>query len=294
MVYTKRYTRKTPFGMKPKSQGRFNKYTKRYTRKKPASRMLTNPNYNKSKTFSNYVNQIAESKLLACVPENERQAAPIQVGAQATFISFNTGTNASFTDSLPVDGVLIGPGTGFDQRTGNYVYYKKTHGTIRTEMNAEANLPPTQFRMIIAKLRRQNSPEGQTANFAASGFLNNAGLPFGHSTGGTTGLDLMMQPLNKRQWVIYKDTKFILQAYNDFPSTPGVTNIIYSHYPACKDVSFNLPYYKKTYINAGSNLPEDLAYRYVIVTYGHTLGRSGILADAHEQSFRGTTSYSDI
>jgi len=266
-----------------------------YKRRPIPSRLASSrKGYTKSRALSSYISNVAESKLLACVQQDERQPFPIQTGAQATALSFNTGINPVFTSSVPIDGITVGPGTAFNQRTGNYVYFKKTHGVIRTEMNAEANLPPTQFRMIICKLRRQNSPEGVTSNWSTSGFLNSAGLPFGHETGGTNGLDLMSQPLNKRQWVIYKDTKFILQAYNDFPSTPGVTNIIYLHYPSCKEVSFNLPYYKKTYVNAGTNLPEDLAYRYIIVTYAHTLGRSGILADAHEQSFRGTTSYSDI
>lgn len=264
-----------------------------YKRRPVPSRLANSrKRYTKSRALSTYVSNIAESKLLACVQQDERQPFPIQTGAQATALSFNTGVNAVFTSSIPVDGITVGPGTAFNQRTGNYVYFKKTHGVIRTEMNAVANLPPTQFRMIICKLRRQNSPEGVTANWATSGFLNSAGLPFGHETGGTNGLDLMSQPLNKRQWVIYKDVKFILQAYNDFVGSG--TNIIYSHYPSCKEVAFNLPYYKKTYVNTGTNLPEDLAYRYVIVTYAHTLGRSGILADAHEQSFRGTTSYSDI
>jgi hypothetical protein len=55
----------------------------------------------------------------------------------------------------------------------------------------------------------------------------------------------------------------------------------------------NLPYFKKVYMTS-SNLPEDMAYRYIIVTYAHTLGRSGIPADSYEQSFRGTTSFADI
>ncbi len=283
-------------GTKPRSYRRVNRSGGKkpsYGRRKPAPSRFNNnrQRYRKSRSLSTFVNNIAESKLLACVQEDERQPAPIQTGAQAQFVSFNTGLTASFTDSLPVDGILVGPGTGFNQRTGNYIYYKKTHGTIRVEMNVGSNAPPIQFRTIICKLRRQVTPEGITPNAATSLFLDNAGTAFGHSTGGKTGLDLMMQMTNKRQWVIYKDMKYVLQPYNDFAA--GETAIIYNHYPASKEISFNLPYYKKVYMTT-SNLPEDMAYRYVIVTYAHTLGRSGIAANAFEQSFRGTTSFSDI
>jgi hypothetical protein len=253
--------------------------------------MLVNPKYKQTKQLSTYVNQIAETKLISCVPENERQPVPIQTGAQATFVSFNTGVTSLFPDSLAVDGISVPLGTAFNQRNGNYIYYKKTHFVIRTEMNATANAPPIQFRMIVAKLRRQNSPEGVTALWDTTGFLDSAGLPFGHGTSGKTGLDLMMQPINKRQWVTYCDKKFVLQPYNDFVGSG--TNIIYSHYPASKEIQMNLPYFKKVYMTS-SNLPEDMAYRYIIVTYAHTLGRSGIPADSYEQSFRGTTSFADI
>lgn len=279
---------------KPRTFRRRTTTTKKSTyRRRPVPSRFNNnrKRYQKSKSLSTYINNVAETKLLAAVEQNERQPAPVQTGAQATFISFNTGLNASFTSSLPIDGILCGQGTGFNQRTGNYIYYKKMHGVIRTEMNTGTNDPPIQFRTIICKLRRQNTPEGVTPSAATSLFLDNAGQPFGHETGGKTGLDLMMQMTNKRQWVIYKDMKYVLQPYNDFVS--GSTNIIYNHYPACKEVQFNLPFYKKAFITS-SNLPEDMAYRYVIVTYGHTLGRSGIPATTYEQSFRGTTSFADV
>ena len=261
---------------------------------KPASRqVVSRRKYYRNKVLSNHINNIAESKLLALAAQNERNPIPIQTGAQATFIAFNLGATAAFTGSVPLNGIQIAQGTGFNERNGNYVYFKKTHLVSRIEMNAAENAPPVQFRMIVAKLRRQNSPEGITASWQSSGFLDSSGLPFGHVTSGKTGLDLMMQPLNKRQWVIYCDKKFILQPYNDFPPQAGQTNIIYNHYPSQKELQFNLPYYKKTYINA-SNEPEDLAYRYIVIVYGHTLGRSGIVATSYEQNIRGTTSFADI
>jgi len=249
--------------------------------------------YNKNKVLSAHINNIAESKLLAVAQQDERQPIPIQAGAQATFVAFNMGTTPVFTGSVAIGGIAVNQGTGFNQRNGNYIYYKKTHLVSRIEMNIGANAPPIQFRQIICKLKRQNSPEGLTAVWNTSGFLDSSGLPFGHSTSGKNGLDLMMQPLNRRQWTIYCDKKFILQPYNDFPGAGTTTNIIYNNYPAEKEMHWNLPYYKKTYINV-SNEPEDMTYRYICVVYAHSLGRSGVNAAAFEQNIRGTTSFADI
>ena len=239
------------------------------------------------------MNMIGETKLTPTKSFDEKAPVPIQVGAQAYFFAFNVGSSAIFTSATPVDGITISQGTGFNERVGNYVYYKKTHFSIKLEMTtSDSGRPPTQFRMIVFKIRRQVSPSGLTANFSSDGFLRGDGLSFGHATTGVTGLDLMMQPLNKRDWIIYKDTKFVLQNYN---SLNGAPQLIYNHYPAYKDVQLDLPYYKKSYMGGNTGIsPTDLNFSYGVVIYAHTLGRDGIPADGFEVSQRGTTSFSDI
>lgn len=113
-----------------------------YRRTKPASRMVVNrKRYNKNKVLSAHINNIAESKLLAITQQDERQPIPIQSGAQATFVAFNIGNTAVFTGSVPIGGISVNQGTGFNQRNGNYIYYKKTHLVSRIEMNVGANAP---------------------------------------------------------------------------------------------------------------------------------------------------------
>lgn len=268
-------------------------YRKRSTVKRlPARGRFNRKRYTFNKKVGTMLNRYQENKLIACDPQSENQPTPIQTAAQATFIAYNLGTQAVFSGAITVGGINMSQGTQENQRVGNYAYYKKTHLTLRIEMNAGNNAPPIQFRVIVAKLRRYANPAGITPSFATSGFMEEDGTPFGHTSSNKSGLDLMMQPLNRRQWVIYKDHKFVLQPYNDLAS--GGTSIIYNNYPACKEMFLNLPHFKKTFFDGSTALtPNDLEFRYQVVIYGHSLGRSGIVANSYECSLRGTTSFSD-
>lgn len=268
-------------------------YRKRSSVKRlPARGRFNRKRYNFNKKIGTMLNKYQENKLIACGSQNETQPSPIQTGAQATFIAYNLGTQVVFNGATTIGGINMNQGTAENERIGNYAFYKKTHLTLRLEMNTGSNAPPIQFRVIVAKLRRYANPAGITPSFASSGFMEPDGTPFGHTTSGRTGLDLMMLPLNKRQWVIYKDMKFVLQPYNDLGTTS--TNIIYNNYPACKELFLNLPHYKKCFFDGPSAItPNDLEFRYQVIIYAHSLGRSGIVADSYECSLRGTTSFTD-
>jgi len=247
--------------------------------------------YGKRRTFGKQLNTLGETKLRPCDNLSEVPPNPIQLGAQAQFFAVNIGQNALFTNSNPVNGIQLGQGPAFNERIGNYVYFKKTHMTMRIEMNTKSSNPPIQFRLIMFKIRRSASPSGITPSWSTSGYLNTNGESFGHASIGTTGLDLMMFPLNKRDWVIYKDTKFLLQNYNDQGS--GGPAILYNHYPAQKQFQFNMPYYKKAHFPNGAISPDDLNFSYCVVIYAHTLGRDGFIPDSWEVTTRGTTSFCD-
>jgi len=248
--------------------------------------------YRKRRTFGRTLNSLGETKLRPCDDLSEVAPVPIQVGAQAQFFACNMGPSSLFTNSKRLQGIQISQGTAFNERIGNYIYYKKTHLTMRIEMNAKSSNPPIQFRLIMYKVRRAVTPSGITPVFSSSGYLNTNGDSFGHASTGITGLDLIMQPLNKRDWVIYKDTKFILQPYNDQEGTGPA--LVYNHYPAYKQFQFNMPYYKKAHFPGNSAItPDDLNFSYGIVVYAHTLGRSGFIPDSWEVTTRGTTSFCD-
>jgi len=249
--------------------------------------------YRKRRTVGKTLNLLGETKLRPLDTLSEIAPVPIQIGAQAYMCAFNIGAAPIFTSSNPLNGIQVSQGVAFNERIGNYLYYKKSHVTLRLEMTAKSNAPPIQFRMIMFKPRRAVNPSGITPSWSTDGFLNTDGESFGHATLGTTGLDLMMQPLNKRDWVVYKDTKFILQNYNNLEDPASTPQLIYNHYPAQKESQLNCPYYKKSYFPSGAISPTDLNFSYGIVYYAHTLGRSGILPNGFEVTTRGTTSFCD-
>ena len=287
MAYIKR---KRSTSYRPGMSKKRRSVLKRRSRFPARLRQLSKRTFAKRRRVQRMLRPLSETKLIACSEQNEVQPVPIQTGAQSQFIAFTLGVNQAFTGDTTVGGTQIPEGTGADERIGQYVYYKKTHAVIRIEANQGVNAPPIQVRCIMFKARRSNNPAGITPAWDNSGFMDNQGNSFGHATSGKTGLDLMMQPLNKRSWVIYRDSKFILQPYNSL--TTG--DIIYNHYGAAKQLMFNMPHYCKGHFPANALSPDDIDLRYTIVMYFHTLGRSGIPATALEASFRGTTSVTDI
>jgi len=254
-------------------------------------RQVSRRTFTKRRRVQRMLRPVTETKIIALDKQNEALPVPIQTAGIATFVAFTLGDNPAFSGDIPVGGIRVQQGVGRSERVGAYINYKKTTASMRIEMNAGVNAPPVQMRMIVFKARRSNNPAGISPSWATSGFMDNDGSNTGHAVSGINGLDLMQLVTNKRQWVIYKDTKFILQPYNSL----ATGDIIYNHYPAAKDVLLTMPHYAKGHFpNSGSLTADDLDTRYTVIVYGHTLGRSGVIADSYECSLRGTTSFTDM
>lgn len=246
----------------------------------------------------NVLKNISESKLSAITPTTEAVPSAIQTGAQAyKYVSvLGVGVPSTWSGiNHSLGGVSFPVGTGPNNRVGQYVYLRKT--TI--QMSIEATLPvdnpfPLKFRMIVFKARRAFSPAGVGYNPATTLFLKENGDPFGHATGGVNGVDLMLQPLNKRNWSILKDQKFMLQppatltgsSFN--PATTAITTS--SKYPNEKSIFLQLPHQIKARFAVDE--PDDYDYRYCIAIYAHCITRD-TYSNSWEVSIRGTTSALD-
>ncbi|AXQ66226.1 MAG: putative capsid protein [Cressdnaviricota sp.] len=287
-MYGKRNTCKTtPYRRKTTTRTK-RVYRRRRNYTNVPARLRSNPTkYSINKMINRKLNQFSENKLVACADSNQLAPTAIQTGAQAFFVAYNIGIAPTFTGSYILDGIRILQGVDNRSRIGDYIYLQKTHLTIKLEMINANTVTPTQFRMLVIKLRRYNNPAGVTSVPEESLFLDPDGSKFGHATAGKTGLDLMMQPTNKRDWVILKDQKFTLQNFNQL----STTSAIYNHYPCYKDIQVNLPYYKKTKYGT-NNLPIDMDYRYTVIFYAHNVSRETSSED-FEVTTRGTTSYKD-
>ena len=255
--------------------------------------------YAKSRTVSKVLNAITENKILPLTDVNEGAPTPIQLGALAyekTFV-INTVPTGWPGSTTALGGIYMIQGTANGQRIGNYVYLKKSHVTIEVEAQPSAptvNQVPKQFRVIVFKQRRSVMPTGRTVYPQNTLFLDSAGQSFGHATGGKNGSDLMLQPLNKRDWVIYKDSKFTLTnpvQYNE-DGIAAAWNWTNTKYGSYKKMVVNLPYFKKTHYNSGTNVPDDVDTHFGIVIYSKSLGKD-YAADDWEVNVRGSTTYSD-
>jgi hypothetical protein len=289
---TSKYMPKYPIKTAVVSKSRFSKWTRA---KRGLARFAFNRRRNiASRNLSKVLNTIGETKLIPTSAGNELPAVQIQTGAKACMACFVIGTTpASWTSSWnQLLGISIAQGNTSTTRDGNYVYLQHTRMmfNIDTQNNNEYR-PPMQFRMIVGKSRRGINPAGITQNPATDLFLDTAGNPFGHATAGVNGSDLILQPLNKRDWFIKTDRKFTLSCPLE-DSGGGYSG----RYPTSKDFVVKLPYYKKTkYGSTGSlkDLPLDVDYSYFICFYARSQQKD-TNADDWEVNLRGTTSYKDI
>ncbi len=159
---------------------------------------------------------------------------------------------------------------------------------LDTNLAVAANeSPPLEIRVVIFKQRRGNMPAGTSFNPATSLFLNELGAKFGYQTSGVNGTDLMVQPLNKRDYLIHTDKHCMLS------SPAGSKGGYTGHYPTMKRFRFELPFYKKTHYNNDTSLPDDIDFHYGIAVFARSQGKD-LAANQFEINMRGTTSFSDL
>lgn len=274
-------------------------YKSRYSR--PSRLRGSRVQYQINKAVSRAVNGLAENKIVACDTVNEVSPARIQALALATTKSFTLGNIPTVWSGIAglqtLSGMNFPLGVGHAQREGKYIYLQKTRVTMEIDMSTIPDFSiPTEFRVICVKARRANNPSGITNNFSNSLFLATDGNEFGHATSGINGTDLMVQPINKKDWSVFADRKFMMtnpQLQQDLAGS-GVTTTYAGKYPVFKRLVFNLPFNAKTEIDTpNGDRPADLDYNYVMVVYAKGLGKDYV-ADNYEINVRGSTTFKDI
>lgn len=248
--------------------------------------------YYKNRGIGSMLNRFAENNLLQLAPQNEALPKAIQVGAWAQYWGGALGSLPAAWDSGLTDlqGLSITQGDGAGQRHGNYVYLQKSTVslTIDSRHTTDTVQPPTEFRVVVCKQRRGTMPAGLNFNPATSLFLDNLGSKIGYQTSGVNGSDLMLQPLNKRDWMVHTDKRFLLSNWVT-NGTSGYTG----YYPTFKRMRFSLPYYKRTHYDNASSLPDDIDYHWLIIVFARSLNKD-TYANDWEVNLRGSTSFKDV
>ena len=165
-----------------------------------------------------------EQKLLALTQRNERPTIAIQTGAQSSYKGFVIGSakpNAWGGDWETLAGIVIPQGSSAVQRNGQYVYLK--HSNVFYNLDTQANVtttPPMECRVIVFRARRAVNPAGVSFDPSTSLLLDDIGTPTGHSVSGVNGYDLTRRMLNRRDWIIKRDSRLCCPVRTT-PRPPG-------------------------------------------------------------------------
>jgi len=215
------FQRKNKTMTKKRTTTRSNRYSKSkdtqlYRQKNPARFQQGWSAYKINKQVNRALGRISELKLSPLTAYNNQASTPVALTnyAYTAFIGGNSVPSAYSGTWHTLSGFDWAVGDTITERTGKYMYLKKTTLMARIEMkNPQADIvePPIRFRMIVFKHKRATDPTGLTKNPMTSLFIDNSGQDYGVLTAGKVSHDFSMGMLNKRHYVILRDTQFSLQ-----------------------------------------------------------------------------------
>jgi len=266
-------------------------YKKRDSRKKTSTyrkkylpsriRAPSKANYKIAKEVSRQLNKVAENRFVG-VHKRCIQPVPKPGGgvAPATYVFYNSGTDLptavdpsnlytamelfQYPQSTP-------PVVG--QRIGRYLYVKHSH--INFELQMLPTLGPSlgllsnpvQFRFMCVKQRSNNVRLGNVHTPGDSLFLAADNKSIGYENTQAFSLEFNKQPINKRNWMVYCDKKFILappaavlqDGANNSVETAG------SKYPSNRHITMKLPVNKKVLYGLGGEHPLDFDSQWLFI-----------------------------
>lgn len=274
--------------MRKKGYAQSNKITSYYKPVNKPSRLYSGKRtYNKTRRVTNAVmNNLCESKYQGARKDClQTVAKPGGTIRPMSYLFLNTGLDASGIAGMseyqtPLNLFTFAKGTNGDQRVGSYMYVKKSHIKMNVQClpitasdaeNEDKSLnSPLECRLMVVKANRKNDKLGVHHAPAQSLFIDTQNGAFGYSETGASIHMLMEQPINRRDWIVYKDYKFVIAPPAiEHLDINGVLNhgttYVNSRYPNKKRFEFNLPVYKKTHFEDTNNTPDDLDTQWLII-----------------------------
>lgn len=250
-----------------------------------------------NKSMASRLNNIGETKLLGLNPYNNIPGAAGHGGSaiRATCFVLDKEVPNNWDDNLnALGGIEIVKGDTAQNRDGNYIYLKKSVLQLQIDMPAPSNdspdaSPPSEFRVLVLKQRRGFMRPGLVLNPGETMFLDVIGQKTGYRSANMRPIDVMTAPVNKRDFTVMREQKFVLSK-----PTPAAINAgrgYSGHYPCYKRLNINLPHYKKTHYD-GSNLPDN--YNYVYMVYVFARGIDDNTPALYDITTRGNTQFMDV
>lgn len=284
--------------VKPRKQTR---PIRRYRRIKTYRARSRRAYRSKVRRFARKLTPIAETKLTPCTGLVEDTPHATGALSQTYYHALAGGlvkpTQWSGTWQM-VGGYDVVRGSGNNQLDGAYAYLKKTY--IDYEVVAQKSTSPAEFntyRTIIGKVRRSANPTGISRDVGQHLFLDQDGTSFGHLTSGKTGLDFIKQPINKRDFVVLKDSKYSLSPVYAWENGVLQNNQAHFKYPVKKLFRLNINFFRKSHypdMGLGQHVePNDVDMHWFIITVASHHSRDNHAND-WEVNFRGTTMWCDV
>lgn len=265
------------------------------SKKTPPRFRYSKKTYNKNTQIAKTLGKFSEKKYSPFLDQDEVAPSQTSAGAITTrWLGYCLGTAVPTTWTAPVgtwtalNGFTYQQGITNNSRDGRFMFLNSSTLNCSIEMNSQTrNTPPEQFRFIVFKARRATIPTGVSYNPTDSLFLTTSGDVQGHPV--MLGNDLLLQPLNKRDWIIIMDKQFTLQA----PMGPSTESSSFQgKYPSFKKMRISLTHKIKSAFQDTSDEPSDFDYRYGIVIYSTMVGKDAP-AGTWEFNLRGTTTAFD-
>jgi len=250
-------------------------------RKNKPSRLYSGKaTYNQTRSITaNVMKNVSESKFQGAREDClETVAKPAGTIRPMSYIFVNTGQDLSTSlpeFTTPLNLYNFKPGTDNTERIGKYMYIKKSHLKVSVmalpEKGPEQTDPllntPLECRMLVVKANRKNDRLFTSPNPGQSLFIDTQNGSFGYDeTLGSINL-LQKQPINKRQWIKYKDYHFKLSppAIGLAPQEGIEAYQTGKQYPVKREFKFDLPIYKKTHFSDQTDCPDDIDTQWLII-----------------------------
>lgn len=263
---------------------------KKYSRSVPSLAKTTYIN----RLISNRLKNVSEQKIVATIPQVEIVGQPTAIGSQILTRCFVTGTVPSnwTGNMIGMQGFPSTRGDLADQFSGDYVYLRKTTLSMILDQNTTLNgSPPQQFRIIVFKRNAKYANFSNEKDPSESLFLDPEGLPCGPQTAGQTGAALMMHMTNKKDWTIYRDMKFTMQAPSTLSGSGSADAVVPAGvYKNSRQFRFYLNHFKK--VHFGEFEIDDYDNNFGVYVISRNLGADGGTAK-WEVNMQGSTTYQD-
>lgn len=213
-----------------------------------------------------------------------RVPVPKPAGSQPlTYVFYNSGNAlTALTEYNPMDLYKFVRGDESTERTGNYMYIRQSTINFEVQMmpisgtteETSTFLPQVDFRVLLVKGNRKYDALGKFQDPGSSLFLDSFNTSFGYDNTSFQTYEYMNQPVNKRNWLVYKDAKFTLNTPVVESQIEGEPNSIHNNALSTKKTKqnfrFKLPIFKKCHfvnndLNPEANVPDNCDTQWLLI-----------------------------